>query len=450
MVLQRGVEVPVWGSATPGEMVTVEFGETKRTATADTRGKWALKLRPLRASAEPRVMTIQGSQGERRLEITNVLVGEVWLCSGQSNMGVPVRDALNGAEESKLAHFPQIRMITIRTTIAKEPLDRPQCDPPEWRAALPENVSYFSAVGYFLGRELHESLKVPIGLIHSSWGGSVAEAWTSRETLMSEPEFASYLRSCETNGPDYGLAQNAPAVLYNGMVRPLAPYAIRGVVWYQGEGNARRAWGYRKLLPAMIADWRALWPDLKLPFGIVSLANFMAPPQTPGESTWAELREAQALIGSLPGNGLAVAIDIGDRKDIHPKNKQEVGRRLSLWARSRVYNQAVEYSGPVYKKMKIENNRIRLRFDHLAGGLVAEGGPLKSFAIAGEDKLFHWAEAWIEGKTVVVSAREVAKPVAVRYAWSDNPEGCNLYNKAGLPAVPFRTDKWLASTMNAR
>lgn len=233
------------------------------------------------------------------------------------------------------------------------------------------------------------------------------------------------------------------------MICPLIPYGIRGAIWYQGESNAGRAYQYRELLPAMIADWRERWDQGNFPFGIVSLANFLPQPQQPGESSWGELREAQMMTAMQPHNGLALAIDIGDAADIHPRNKQDVGARLALWARATVYDEDIAYSGPWYKAMEVEGSRIRLRFEHTDGGLVARGGTLKGFAIAGEDGRWVWAEAAIDGGTVVVSSPQVAHPVAVRYAWAENPD-CNLYNGAGLPAVPFRTDDWPGITANSK
>ena len=448
MVLQRDSTAPVWGWASPGEIVTVEFAGSKRTVTTDAGGKWLVKLKSMRASSEPRTLTIVGSSDGKQITISNVLVGEVWICSGQSNMEWPVKKSLNAEAEVQAANFTQIRMVTIRKAVSQESLDKPICEGNAWKEALSANVPDFSAVGYFFGRELHQTLNVPIGLIHTSWGGTPAEAWTSRATLESNPDLKPILDRAAASTNKFN--QNSPCALYNAMLLPLAPYAVRGAVWYQGEGNGDRAFQYRTLLPAMIADWRKLWNADDFCFGIVSLANWLQPPATPVDSNWAELREAQAMTARMPHNGLAVAIDIGDAKDIHPKNKQEVGRRLSLWALAKVYGKRGEFSGPVYRSMKVEGDKIRLCFDHVSGGLIARNGPLKTFAIAGEDKVFHWAEAVIDGKTVMVSAREVSKPVAVRYAWAENPEGCNLYNQAGLPAVPFRTDSWPGRTLAAR
>jgi len=354
----------------------------------------------------------------------------------------------------------------------------------QWTLCSPQSVGDFSAVGYFFGREIHKALGVPVGLIHSSWGGTPAEAWTSLPYLEGDPDYQPIIERWKLNlanypkaikdyeaklaewqsaaekakaegkpappapwkpaGPEY---PGRPAVLYNGMIAPLIPYAIQGVIWYQGEANAGRAYQYRRLFPTMIRNWRKAWGQGNFPFLFVQLANY-----EPGNlnEEWAELREAQLMALQLPSTGMAVAIDIGNPKDIHPRNKQEVGRRLALTALAKVYGKNIEYSGPMYRGMSIEGGAIRLRFDHVDGGLLAMGGgPLKGFTIAGEDRKFVPAEAVIEGETVVVRSPEVAHPVAVRYAWAINPT-CNLYNKAGLPASPFRTDDWPGVTVNAR
>ena len=614
-VLQRGQPVPVWGWAGPGEKVTVEFAGQKTSATAGADGKWMARLPALEASDQPRVLRAAAATVAR--DVQNVVVGDVWICSGQSNMemGIGMCDVPG---EIAAANHPMIRLLSVPRRVAYEPQELFSGN---WAPCTPEIIRTggwggFSAVGYFFGRELHRDLKVPIGLIHSSWGGTICEAWASAEGLAPLPDFtdavagvrstAQTLRaggdaadtkeawyrkndpgsaagwqapefddtawaSAPQPGPweESGLAgfdgivwlrksfdapaawdgreltlslgpvddidttwingvkvgslemcnhqrvykipagvvkpgrnviavrvldtggvgglwgqvpqmfvgpagneqgslllagawqrrdstpmrslngvpgqidlnkPNVPTVLFNGMISPLLPYAIKGAIWYQGESNAGRGLQYRSLLPAMITDWRARFGVGDFPFYIVSLANFQqSSPQPPENDAWAELREAQAMTAkNLKNCGLAVAIDIGDAADIHPKNKLEVGRRLALAALAQAHGRDVAYSGPWYKSMTVEDGKIRLTFDH-AKGLAAKDGQLTGFAIAGEDRKFVWADAVIDGETVVVSSPAVPQPAAVRYAWHINPV-CNLINAAGLPAVPFRTD----------
>ncbi len=627
-VLQEGLPVPVWGWADPGEDVTVSGNGATAAGKADAEGRWKVALGPFKAGG-PFELTIAG---KNTVVVKDVMVGEVWVCSGQSNMEMTVGNSQNAVAEIAASADPAIRMFTVQKQVALQPQVKVAG---AWRQADPANTGRFSAVGYFFARELRKKTGKTVGMIHTSWGGTPAEAWTSLAGLGSRPELAPLLDQLQqqvamakdpkandvyleklkvweatqkdpkatarqvdpgnkglekgwakadfddaawknlklpgnpfpsTNGAfwfrknveipaawsgrdlvvslgsldDYdvtyfngekigaigpetenwwttprtytipkalvkpgpavlavrlfddfgsshfggdmvmtlkpagadkglvldgewkaqievalnpaalkgtpkptpsGLNQNSPAALYNGMLNPIVPFAIRGAIWYQGESNASRALQYRTLLPAMIADWRNVWGQSEFPFGIVQLANFQAAKDVPANSAWAELREAQQVTAqNVPNVGLAVAIDIGDAGNIHPKNKQEVGRRLALWAQATVYGQALEYSGPIYKAMTVEGDKVRLSFDHAGGTLIAKDGALKRFEIAGADKKFVWAEAEIDGKTVVVHAKDVAAPVAVRYAWADNPAGCNLFNQDGLPAVPFRTD----------
>jgi sialate O-acetylesterase len=348
-----------------------------------------------------------------------------------------------------------------------------------WAVCSPETVGSFSAVGYFYGRELHKSLNVPVGLIHTSWGGTPAESWTERSALEADSDlrpilerwdqqFTKYMQELPQqanaalekwkpeaekadaagrtlpplNLPDPRSNPWRPAGLYNAMITPLLPYAIKGAIWSQGESNAGRAYQYRKLLPAMIGTWRKAWGQGDFPFYIVSLANFTPVKPEPGDSDWAELREAQTMTQSLPKTGQAVIIDIGDGPDIHPKNKQDVGRRLARQALKKDYDVNVVESGPTFDTMSIEGDTVRVRFKNLGGGLVSHESKLTGFAVAGEDKKFVWADAKIEGDAVVLKSLAVGKPVAVRYGWANNPE-VNLYNKEGLPASPFRTDDWV-------
>jgi sialate O-acetylesterase len=427
----------------------------------------------------PYEMTISG---KNTITLKNIMVGEVWVCSGQSNMQMSVKSSVNAEQEIAAADYPDIRLFTVERKVAEQP--QSDCVG-NWTLCSPQTVPGFSAVAYYFGRGLHEELDVPIGLIHTSWSGTPAEAWTRRGILKEEGDFAPILERYDDAVAKYPQAKeefeqkviewkeaaekakaegekiprrpgaplgpghpHSPSGLYNAMIAPLIPYGIGGAIWYQGESNASRAYQYRKLFGRMIQNWRKDWGQGKFPFLFVQLANFRAVNPQPSESDWAELREAQLMTLALPNSGMAVIIDIGDANDIHPKNKQDVGKRLALWALAKSYGKELVYSGPIYKSMKIEGEKIILRFDHVGGGLVAgPDEPLKGFAIAGADRKFVWAEAKIDGDSVVVSSDEVSAPAAVRYAWADNPV-CNLYNEEGLPASPFRTDDWPGITVD--
>ncbi len=478
MVLQAGKVVPIWGKAAPGENVAVTLAGQTVKASADAKGLWKVKLSKLKTGG-PLEMTIKGR--DNALSIKDVLVGEVWIGSGQSNMQWCVKDSMNGKDEVAAANYPEVRLFYVKRTVATTPQDN--CEG-EWKICTPESVPEFSAVLYFFGRDLYKALKQPVGLIHSSWGGTPAESWTSRPTLEADPELKVIADRWDQNIANYpkakaafdkameewqkaadeakaagkeepkkpGAPQGADSPwlasgLYNAMIAPLIPYAVQGAVWYQGESNAGRAYQYRKLFSSMIQDWRKQW-GYDLSFYFVQLANFTETKPEPGPSDWAELREAQNVALKLKKTGMAVAIDIGEAKDIHPKNKQEVGRRLALNALAKDYGKDVDYASPLYKSMKVKGNEVVIKLSDTDDGLVAKGGePLKGFAIAGADKKFVWADAKIKGNKVVVSSTQVAKPVAVRYAWAHNPV-CNLYNGAGLPASPFRTDTWPGETVN--
>ena len=614
MVLQHEIRVPVWGTADPGGKIIVEFGNHKKKAIVSKEGQWRVNFSPLYAGG-PYELTIKGKEF---INYKNVMVGEVWICSGQSNMQWPVSSAQNAEQEIAEADYPNIRLFSVHRTMSVIPKSHLDCD--SWQVCSPATMPNFSAVGYFFGRHLHKKLNIPIGLIHTSWGGTVAEAWTSGTSLKEIPAFAEIVQEMETeakdeeqllkdyeqkmeewrttfdqkvkslqkgktwedpnldmthwkriklptlwekaglenfdgavwfrkevkipkswegqeltlqlgpindidityfngtrigseekhdkpriykipgnlikpgrnviavevidignNGGIWGVPEqlklvsnsdnsiplavnwhyqvgpelkdipprpqspdnpNRPTVLYNAMISPLIPFAIRGAIWYQGESNAGRAYQYRTLFPTLINDWRAHWGQGDLPFLFVQLANFRAVNPEPVDDAWAELREAQLMALSLPNTGMAVTIDIGEADDIHPRNKQDVGKRLALNALHLVYGKDVDHSGPIYKSMAIEGGKIRLTFDHVGDGLIAKDGEkLTGFAIAGVDKKFYWADAIIDGETLVASSSNVPEPVAVRYAWSTNPV-CNFYNKAGLPASPFRTDSW--------
>ena len=464
MVLQSDIVAPVWGTAEAGQEVTVSIAGQKKSAKAGADGKWIVKLDPLKAGG-PHELAINA------ITLKNVLVGEVWVCSGQSNMEMSVNSSNNANEEKANAAHPKIRLFTVVKRQADAPasdiLDGQGKPVAGWKECGPDTVGGFSAVAYFFGRELQQKLGVPVGLIHTSWGGTPAEVWTSDRVIQSRPEFKNYVNSYAKRQEDYekalpkykedvekAKAEGKPApkalnkpmklsCLYNGMIAPLIPYGIKGAIWYQGESNAGQAKLYQTLFPSMITNWREDWGQGdNFPFGFVQLANYLPRKDQPGDSNWAELREAQTMTLSLPKTGMAVIVDIGDAKDIHPKNKQDVGKRLAYWAESQVYGtKDVVYSGPIYESMKVEGNKAVISFKHVGGGLVAKGEKLTGFAIAGEDRKFAWAEAKIEGDKIVVSCDPVAKPVSVRYAWAHNPE-CNLYNKEGIPASPLRTDSW--------
>jgi len=480
MVLQQGKSLPVWGKADPGEKVRVTLGNKTRSTTACAEGKWMVKLGTMNTGG-PYELKVEGK--DNTLVFTDVLIGEVWLGSGQSNMQWTVSNSANAQEEIAKASHPYIRLFSVERTVAQSPQE--DCKG-TWSLCSPETVPEFSAVLYFFGRELHERLgNIPTGLIHTSWGGTPAEAWTSRCMLESDPDLAGIVQNWDKAVADYPAAKAAydqameawktaveqakaagtpeppkpeaprgpdspwlAAGLYNAMIAPLVPYAIQGAIWYQGESNAGRAYQYRKLFPAMISDWRKAWKQGPFSFYFVQLANFTAELPDPAESDWAELREAQTMTLSLRNTGMATIIDIGEAKDIHPKNKQDVGKRLALNALAKDYGKNVVWSGPMYKSMRVSGDKIILSFSHTDGGLKArDGETLKGFAVAGADKIFVWADAVIQGKKVVVSSPQVPKPVAVRYAWANNPV-CNLVNGEGLPASPFRTDQWPGLTVN--
>lgn len=477
MVLQRDVELPVWGWADAGEEVTVRLGDAQKTATADDKGNWSLRFWT-RKEGGPLTLTVEG---KNRIEIQDVLVGEVWVCSGQSNMAMSVSRSANFADEQAAADHPQIRMFTVTRKAAEEPQDR--CSG-NWQVCSPDTVGGFSATAYFFGRELHQELDVPVGLINTSWGGTPVQAWTSYAVQSEKQELQSLLDDWKQRVADYEpeaakeryekqlavwqekakkakdagkraprrpqaptdprLNPHHPGALFNGMVAPLVPYAMRGAIWYQGESNANRYASelYGMQLQLMIKDWRRHWND-QCPFLWVQLPNYKAPQQAPVETSgWVIVQEQMLKSLALSNTGMAITIDVGEEKDIHPKNKQDVGKRLALWALGTTYDKPIVYSGPIYERMFKKEGQIIVRFKHTGDGLVARGEKLKGFAIAGEDKQFVFADAKILGDAqVVVSSAEVKNPVAVRYAWASNPD-CNLYNSAGLPASPFRTDTW--------
>lgn len=420
MVLQQGIEVPIWGAAGDGEKVVVSLGGQKlETTGAD--GKFRVKLKPLKAGG-PYKLTVQGTN---TITLDDVLVGEVWICSGQSNMQWAVRQGETPEKIIAESANPHIRLFTVPRERDAKPRTDVQGD---WVECGPKSVGDFSAVGYHFGRALQAKLGVPVGLISSNVGGTAAEEWTSREVLDADEDLKPTLKNGNST------------TLYNAMIHPVAPFAIRGAIWYQGESNAGRAEQYRELFPAMIKNWRDLWGQGEFPFLYVQLAPWKMIVDSPGESDWAELREAQlTTLKASPNTGMAVITDLGDEKDIHPKPKGPVGERLALAARAIAYREKLVFSGPVYTKMETRGNEAVLSFDHVGGGLEARGEKLLGFTVAGDDNVFYNAEARIDGDKVIVKHAEVAKPAMVRYGWANYPV-VNLFNKEGLPATPFRTD----------
>ncbi|MBN1406623.1 MAG: hypothetical protein JW956_02475 [Calditrichaceae bacterium] len=624
MVLQRTLPVNIWGSANPNGILSIEFNGQSQTTVSDQDGKWKFTLQPMQEGG-PYEMKIAGKD---TIILKDILIGEVWIGSGQSNMEMPLAgwgQVMNYEQEIAAADYPNIRLFQVYRTIGLQPERSIPSD--GWKVCTPENVSQFSSTEYFFGRELFKELNVPIGLIHSSWGGTIIEAWMSSQGLKDFPEYQGQIdqlkkiskryeekykgqkiesmfaammkeRDKEINNKELGMNDpeakwsevdidisqwktmqlpdlwenqglagldgivwfrkevdlpkewtgkgltlhisavddidstffngvfvgthnvynepriysiskdlvkagknviavkvrddqggggiwadpkllkislnesksisltgewfyrvgldyneldnlginpnnpNYPTLLSNAMIEPLIPFAFRGVIWYQGESNAGAAYKYRSLFPALVQDWRQRWGQGDFPFLFVQLANYKEVKPQPGDDDWAELREAQLMSLNVPNTGMAVTIDIGDAQDIHPKNKQEVGRRLTLNALKIAYNKDIVFSGPIYKSMKIKGSKIELTFDHVADGLkTADGKALKGFSIAGADKQFKWAKAKIENDKVIVWHPDVKNPAAVRYAWASNPI-CNLVNSANLPASPFRTDDW--------
>lgn len=476
MVLQRDVPLQIWGWAEPGEEVRVAISGQTKTAPAAADGKWTVRLDPLPAGG-PHTMTVSGAN---TTTLEDVLVGEVWLCSGQSNMAMTVGAARDAEQEIAAANFPQMRMATVARQAAAEP--QADCQVPAWQVCSPATVKGFSATAYFFGRHLHQHLNVPVGLVNSSWGGTCIEAWTSREALAELDSGRALIAKWQQMAADYdaeaaqqayekrlagweeqvkqtpsggrrprkptppvhpNLNQNAPGTLYNGMIAPLVPFAIRGAAWYQGERNSNSvtdAYAYRDELPTLIANWRETWAEGEFPFLFVQLPNFAGKPP----DALALNRESMLLSLRVPNTGMATTIDIGESNNIHPKDKQDVGERLGLAARHIAYGEDLVWCGPIFGSAQVEGSHITVTFDHVGSGLVARDGELREFSIAGDDRQFSPARAEIKGDTVVVSSEVVPEPVAVRYAWTGDPQ-CNLYNREGLPASPFRTDDWPVS-----
>lgn len=472
MVLESGTPLTIWGWANEGEEVTVALGDTKAVAKADANRDWLVKLPAMPAGDEPLEMTISGTN---TIKLTDILVGEVWMGSGQSNMQWSVAQSANADAEIAAANYPKIRLFLVPLVPSGKPAKDVNA---AWTVCTPETVKPFSAVCYYFGRELHKSLNVPVGMIATSWGGTAIQPWippagydevpqlkgerqqiesltNAYQTALKNkvPEVKNWLETAEkalAAGQPIGEPPSLPAHpfnssggitgLYNGMIHPLAPFAIRGALWYQGEANVGQGMHYHDLMKGLILGWRSVWAQGDFPFLFVQLAPFRYggnPQALP------ELWEAQTATLRVSNTGMAVTTDISDIQDIHPRNKQEVGRRLALWALARFYGKSdLVYSGPIYESMAVEGNHVRLKFQHADGGLMArDGKPLNWFSIAGSDKKFVPATSTIDGETVVVESPEISAPVAVRFGWHQIAEP-NLANKAGLPASPFRTDTW--------
>jgi sialate O-acetylesterase len=444
MVLQQNSKVTLWGWADPGEKIKVKaswqsfFGKSTK---ADKDGKWKIAVKTPKAGG-PFTITIKAGNA---IILKNILSGEVWICSGQSNMEMGMAVTNNAAEEIAKADYPNIRLFDAARRLSARPLEDVAGS---WVECSPETVARhgtwggFSAVAYYFGRKLHKDLNVPIGLISSTWGGSPAQSWTPGEMLSTMPDFAEHVKRLTRQSTPQAIAPAAainahtPTSLYNAMIYPFIPFTIRGAIWYQGESNAGAPVQYQTLFPAMIKSWRDAWGLGDFPFYYVQIAPIGY------DVNSAYLREAQFMTLSIPNVGMAVTMDISNIYDMHPKNKLDVGERLALWALAKDYGQkGLVYSGPVYKGMKIEGNKIRLSFDYIGSGLMAKDGPLTHFKIAGADKNFVDATATIEGDTIVVSSDKITSPAAVRFAFSNNDEP-NLCNKEGLPASSFRTDRW--------
>jgi sialate O-acetylesterase len=470
MILQAGAAVPVWGWAAPGEEVTVSIAGQTKSAKADEKGEWRVKLDPLK-SGESTGMTVKGSN---TITIQDVLVGEVWLCSGQSNMAWTVGRLRSFKDEQATANHPQLRMFVESSGGAGEGNKKPRG---AWKLCTPENLTNFSATAYFFGRHLHGELKQPVGLLVSAVGGTPIQNWISPESQRTHPEMAKaftaldntmktwtperakelYARQLEAwqkqadeakaagkavppkPAPNPDPRSRAPGNLFNGKIAPLAGYAIKGAIWYQGESNAFTVDGgkfYAEQLPLLVKDWRGHWGQGDFPFAWVQLPNF----HNERFLGWCEVRESMLKSLSVPNTGMAICLDLGDPKDIHPQNKQEVGRRLGLWALAKVYGRGIEWSGPLPKSQQFEGVAAICTFEH-AEGLKAREDRIEGFELAGADRVFHPATAVIESGKVLVTSPAVSAPVAVRYAWKDDPKA-SLVNGAGLPASPFRSDAW--------
>lgn len=473
MVLQQNAKVNLWGWAAPNEKINIYLGWSNLpvNVTADAEGNWKTTVETPQGGQAAYDITIEASN---KITLKNILIGEVWLCSGQSNMFFPVgreegtwkTGVKNYEEEVKNAVFPNIRLFTVALNASAKPLEDVTGS---WRICSPESIKTFSAAAYFFGRDLYQKLNVPIGLISTSWGGTKAEAWTAQNVLEEDVAFLPILQEDAKNEKVYqekleayylaltneriASAANAPKsqlkkpkkepnktsyVLYNAMLHPLVNYTIKGAIWYQGESNSGKAYLYRSLFPTMVKSWREEWKQGEFPFYYVQI--------TPHKGQNAEIREAQLMsLKTIPNSGMVVTTDVGDAQNIHPIDKQTVGYRLALIARAKTYGEnKLVYSGPIFNHMKIKKQKVQLFFDYADSGLKQTGDTLKEFEIAGNDQVFYPAEAKIDGKTIIVTSPKVKEPAAVRFAWKAVPEP-NLFNNENLPASPFRTDEWVVA-----
>lgn len=474
-IVQRDKPLPIWGRAASGEKITVTFhGQTVLT-TAGRDGRWIVYFEPIAASSEPADLVVRGAD-RGGVTVHDVLVGEVWLASGQSNMEWPVASLAADEKDAAAVDLPLVRQLKVERTVAAAPADEVKTR--GWVAANPATVGDFTAVGYFFARDLQRRLQVPVGIVNSSWGGTAIESWMSDASRASSPlgptlearwrkamtewtpervarypvEMAAWQKAEEhakatrtknpLPWPPPPATPDSPARpggLFNAMIAPLQPGALRGILWYQGESNVSEPAEYAELFPAMIQAWRANWGDEALPFLFVQLPNYAD--HNPGGRSWARLREAQAKALELPGTAMAVAIDLGEPDNLHPTHKAELGRRLTLIAKTQVYEIPGDWSGPIFAEATPEGAAMRVKFLHADTGLIAHARPVQALELAGPDKVFHAATAKIDRNMLLVSSPKVKNPVAVRYAWSNAP-AANLYNGAGLPAAPFRSDDW--------
>jgi sialate O-acetylesterase len=470
MVLQQGQPDLIWGWDSPGLEIKVSFATQTLSTKVDSDGRWSVKLAPLIANATPQAMTISGSS---RREIRDVLVGEVWMCSGQSNMGFKLADDWNGDLAAAEADFPNIRLISVPHVGTQQIQDDFKG---RWQRSTPETARQFSAVGFLFGRHLHQILKVPVGLVDNSWGGSSAEAWVRRSALESDGRFQALLDSARKREtellPDEGkaeldrlmaewrkeclrvgtvnppwppenwlLGRYRPGNIFAGVLNPMRGYGIKGVIWYQGEANAGRAFEYASLFPFLIEQWRREWGQGDFPFYWVQLANYGARAEAPKESAWAELRQAQTGAMQLPNTGQAVIIDLGEGKDIHPRNKHDVAARLVRWALAKDYGMKLPYRSPEFETLTINGDKAVIIFNCFGSRLRPFGTEdVRGFAVCGVDRVWHWATGTLVGPAKIeVCSKSVPCPVAVRYGWADDPV-CNLFSNDGLPVTPFRTD----------
>lgn len=478
MVLQRGEPLPVWGWAAPRAEVVVSVAGSTARAMADEEGAWRAEL-PALAAGGPFEMTV--ASAGHSVVFRDVLVGEVWIASGQSNMAWPLSRSQPGLDDVPRPFDPELRVMVVELAASNDPVDDV---PGSWARSDEGSLAEFTAVGYAMAARLREELGVPVGVIHTAFGGSPAEAWMPRTSLGGNPDLEPILERMHEQEAQYAASFDAwraeverseaegrdpppepaspfgwlggngykPGQLWNAMLRPLAPFRVAGIAWYQGESNTGRAYQYRTLLPAMIEQWREVFEDQTLPFGIVQLTNWAEPNFPPDSWSWPELREAQAIAADSDENaGLIVTIDVGNPTDLHPRNKTPIGERLALWALDHVYEHDVVSSGPRFTGMRVEGNRAILSFDHVGAGLTtSDGGPPRGFVITENHSWWDWANAEIVGDTVVLTGNWMDNPIAVRYGWADNPEWTNLINREGLPAAPFRTDDLPGVTRDAR